>query len=68
MPATSCEPRWRCCARSWSAPAASIRIDLIDPDAMELWRTVVKIAEVFGRDRRWCLVGGLIPIKRIGID
>jgi hypothetical protein len=42
------------------APAASIRIDLIDPDAMELWRTVAKIAEVFGRDRRWCLVGGLM--------
>lgn len=41
-------------------PAASIRIELIDPDAMELWRTVAKVAEAFGRDRRWCLVGGLM--------
>jgi hypothetical protein len=41
-------------------PVASIRIDLIDPEAMELWRAVVKIAEVLGRDRRWCLVGGLM--------
>lgn len=42
------------------APVASIRIDLIDPEAMELWRTVVKIASAFGPDRRWCLVGGLM--------
>lgn len=38
----------------------SIRIDLIDPDAMELWRTVVKVATALGEDRRWCLVGGLM--------
>jgi hypothetical protein len=42
------------------APVASIRIELIDPDAMELWRTVAKVATAFGRDRRWCLVGGLM--------
>jgi hypothetical protein len=41
-------------------PVASIRIELIDPDAMELWRTVAKVAAVFGGDRRWCLVGGLM--------
>jgi hypothetical protein len=41
-------------------PVASIHIDLIDPDAMELWRTVAKVAEAFGEDRRWCLVGGLM--------
>jgi len=42
------------------APVASIRIELIDPDAMELWRTVAKVATAFGEDRRWCLVGGLM--------
>jgi hypothetical protein len=42
------------------APVASIRIEPIDPDAMELWRTVAKVAEAFGRDGRWCLVGGLM--------
>lgn len=42
------------------APVASIRIDLIDPYAMDLWRTVAKVAETFGRDSRWCLVGGLM--------
>jgi hypothetical protein len=42
------------------APVALIRIELIDPDAMELWRTVAKVAAVFGSDRRWCLVGGLM--------
>lgn len=42
------------------APVASIRIDLIDPEAMQLWRTVAKVAEAFGQDRRWCLVGGLM--------
>jgi hypothetical protein len=41
-------------------PVASIRIELIDPDAMELWRTVAKVAAAFGKDRRWCLVGGLM--------
>lgn len=41
-------------------PVASMRIDLIDPDAMDLWRTVIKIAAAFGPDRRWCLVGGLM--------
>jgi hypothetical protein len=41
-------------------PVASIRIELIDPDAMELWRVVAKIAAALGRDRRWCLVGGLM--------
>jgi hypothetical protein len=42
------------------APVASIRIELVDPDAMELWRTVAKVAAAFGEDRRWCLVGGLM--------
>ncbi len=42
------------------SPVASIRIELIDPDAMELWRTVAKVAAALGRDRRWCLVGGLM--------
>ncbi|MGA9875547.1 MAG: hypothetical protein WBQ21_07045 [Solirubrobacteraceae bacterium] len=42
------------------APVASIRIELIDPDAMALWRTVAKVAATFGPDRRWCLVGGLM--------
>lgn len=41
-------------------PVASIHIDLIDPYAMELWRTVAKVAAAFGEDRRWCLVGGLM--------
>jgi hypothetical protein len=41
-------------------PVASIRIELIDPNAMELWRTVAKVAAALGRDRRWCLVGGLM--------
>jgi len=41
-------------------PVASIRIELIDPDAMEMWRTVAKVAAAFGEDRRWCLVGGLM--------
>jgi hypothetical protein len=41
-------------------PVASIHIDLIDPDAMELWRTVARVAVVLGDDRRWCLVGGLM--------
>ena len=41
-------------------PVASIRIDLIDPDAMALWRTVAKVARALGEERRWCLVGGLM--------
>jgi hypothetical protein len=41
-------------------PGISIRIELSDPDAMELWRAVAKIAGVLGSDRRWCLVGGLM--------
>ncbi|HEY5261192.1 MAG TPA: hypothetical protein VIJ33_03705 [Solirubrobacteraceae bacterium] len=41
-------------------PVAAIQIELIDPDAMELWRTVAKVAAALGRDRRWCLVGGLM--------
>lgn len=45
---------------SGSRPVASIRIDLIDPDAMELWRTVAKVAAALGEDRKWCLVGGLM--------
>jgi hypothetical protein len=45
--------------RTGDAPV-SIRIELIDPDAMELWRTVAKVATAFGSDRRWCLVGGLM--------
>lgn len=42
------------------ASVVSIHIELIDPDATELWRTVAKLAAAFGRDRRWCLVGGLM--------
>jgi hypothetical protein len=41
-------------------PVASIRIDLIDTSAMELWRAVARVADAFGEDRRWCLVGGLM--------
>ena len=41
-------------------PVASIVIDLIEPDAMELWRTVAKVSEALGSERRWCLVGGLM--------
>ncbi|MGH2879961.1 MAG: hypothetical protein ACRDK4_10205 [Solirubrobacteraceae bacterium] len=41
-------------------PVASIRIDLIDEDAMELWRAVARVADALGEDRRWCLVGGLM--------
>ena len=34
---------------------------VIDPDAMQLWRTVAKIADQLdGRQTRWCLVGGLM--------
>jgi hypothetical protein len=39
---------------------ASIRIELSDPDAMDLWRAVAKVASALGEDRRWCLVGGLM--------
>lgn len=42
------------------APVASIGIELADPDAMELWRAVANVAAVLGKDRRWCLVGGLM--------
>jgi hypothetical protein len=39
----------------------SIHIDLVDPDTMELWRTVAKVAqELSGQNIRWCLVGGLM--------
>ncbi len=38
----------------------SIHIDPIDPDTMELWRTVAKVAAAFDTDPRWCLVGGLM--------
>ena len=41
-------------------PVASLHIDLIDPDAMEIWRAVAKVAAALGDDRRWCLVGGLM--------
>jgi len=41
-------------------PVVSIHIELVDPDAMKLWRTVAKVAAAFGTDRRWCLVGGLM--------
>ena len=46
-----------------SAPGSipSIVIDVSDPDAMKLWRTVAKIADSLdGRQTRWCLVGGLM--------
>jgi hypothetical protein len=42
------------------SPVAAIRIELVDPDAMELWRTMAKVAAALGDDRRWCLVGGLM--------
>jgi hypothetical protein len=36
-------------------------IDVSDPDAMQLWRTVVKTADALaGDETRWCLVGGLM--------
>jgi hypothetical protein len=39
----------------------SIVIDVSDPDAMELWRTVARIADALdGQETRWCLVGGLM--------
>jgi hypothetical protein len=39
----------------------SIIIDVSDPDAMDLWRTVAKIADALdGQQTRWCLVGGLM--------
>ena len=47
-------------AASDGRPAASIQIDLIDPDAMELWRTVADVATALGEDRKWCLIGGLM--------
>jgi hypothetical protein len=34
------------------APVTSIRIELVDPDAMELWRAVAKVATAFGEGRR----------------
>lgn len=40
--------------------AAMIQIDLIDADAMRLWRAVASLARTFGEERRWCLVGGLM--------
>jgi hypothetical protein len=43
-----------------SQPAASIRIDALDPDAADLWRTVTRIATALGDDSSWCLVGGLM--------
>jgi hypothetical protein len=43
-----------------SAHVSPIRIELLDPDAMEMWRTVAKVAGAFGEDQRWCLVGGLM--------
>lgn len=42
-------------------PIRSVVIDVGDPDAMELWRTVLKIADGLDGERvRWCLVGGLM--------
>lgn len=39
----------------------SIVIDVNDPDAMALWRTVTRIADALdGQETRWCLVGGLM--------
>lgn len=37
-----------------------IQIDLIDPEAMRLWRAVASLARTFGESQRWCLVGGLM--------
>jgi hypothetical protein len=46
---------------SASGSIPSIVVDVSDPDAMKLWRTVAKIAgELDGRQTRWCLVGGLM--------
>lgn len=43
------------------AVVKSIRIDLVDPDTMKLWRTVAKLArELEGQGIRWSLVGGLM--------
>jgi hypothetical protein len=40
---------------------ASIVIDVSDPDAMALWRTVARIADALDdQETRWCLVGGLM--------
>jgi hypothetical protein len=39
----------------------SIVIDVSDPDAMALWRTVARIADALDdQETRWCLVGGLM--------
>lgn len=39
----------------------TVVIDVTDPHAMELWRTVAKIADsLAGEKIRWCLVGGLM--------
>lgn len=38
-----------------------IVIDVNDPSAMDLWRTVAKIADALAdEETRWCLVGGLM--------
>jgi hypothetical protein len=42
-------------------PVPSVKIDLIDPDTMELWRTVMTVARELEREGiRWSLVGGLM--------
>lgn len=39
----------------------TIVIDVSDPDAMALWRTVARIADALDdQETRWCLVGGLM--------
>jgi hypothetical protein len=39
----------------------SIVIDVSDPDAIALWRTVARIADALDdQETRWCLVGGLM--------
>lgn len=44
-----------------AAPAPEIRIDVLDPATMALWRTVADVAKRLDDDRmRWCLVGGLM--------
>ncbi len=44
-----------------SIEPVTIRIDLLDPGTMALWRTVADVARRLDDDRmRWCLVGGLM--------
>lgn len=37
-----------------------IRIDPPTEDASTLWRKVAELSQAFGKDTRWCLIGGLM--------